>query len=491
MTRLAPLVTVLALAVATACAGAADDDPLAGTGRGDGTGTTATTGPDAPGDDQATGPLAWTACGEAECGELQVPVDHDVPDGETLTISIVRMPAAGDRIGALFVNPGGPGGSAGDFAVSLAYMLPGEITERFDIVGVDPRGLGASEIDCGGDITELYGTDHSIDGPDDRDALLAVSQDYVDGCEAAAGDLLEHLGTEDVARDIDAVREAMGDDQLNYLGFSYGTAIGQVLVDLVPDKVRAMVLDGLLELGPTGTELATTQARGFERAFDSFAADCDADPSCPLDPDADAALDELVARVETEPIPASPRDLGPGELSTGLAMPLYSEMLWPQLAAAIDDALAGDGTAMVALADRYLGVADFDIYFAVNCIDFAWPEDPDDLLGAGDAAADVAPRFGESIVNDYVRCSLWPAETDPLQPVDGAGGPPVVVVSTTNDPATPYEAGVAVAERLEDGRLVTYEGDGHTVVGNGVSCIDDLVTRYLVDGEPPEDGTVC
>jgi pimeloyl-ACP methyl ester carboxylesterase len=487
VTRLATLVAALALATVAACATEADDDPPTDTGPDERSNTETDTIADAP----STGALAWSPCGPGECAELDVPVDHDRPDGETLTLSIGRVPAGGDRIGALFVNPGGPGGMASDFALSLATVLPGEITERFDIVGVDPRGLAASAIDCGGDMTELYGVDHSIDSPEDRETLLAVSDAYVAGCDAAAGEVLAHLGTENVARDIDAVRAAMGDDQFSYLGFSYGTAIGQVLVDLFPDRVRAMILDGLLELGPTGAELATTQAQGFERAFDSFAADCDADPSCPIATDAAGAVDELIARVENEPIPASPRDLGPGELSKGLVMPLYSERLWPRLAAAVDDALDGDGTGMVALADRYLRVADFDIYFAVNCIDFVWPDDPDELLAAGADAARVAPRFGEAIVNDYVRCSLWPAEADPLEPVDGAGGPPVVVVSTTNDPATPYEAGVTVADRLVDGRLVTYEGEGHTVVGNGVSCVDDLVTVYLVDGEASEDGTVC
>lgn len=483
--RLVPPLVVLGLA-AGACAGEGEDDPLPDT-RGEDRATRS----GADGEGRGRDALAWTPCGPAECSELEVPVDHDDPAGPTLTLSIARVPASGDRIGPLFVNPGGPGATATDFAVDQAGTLPAEITDHFDIVGVDPRGLGSSAIDCGEDITELYGADLTIDDPDDRRALLAVSRDYVDGCDAAAGDLLPHLGTEDVARDIDAVRAAMGDHQLSYLGFSYGTAIGQVLLDRFPERVRAMVLDGILELGPSGTELAVSQARGFERSFDSFAADCDEDPSCPLAPDAAGALDELIARVESEPIPASPRDLGPGELFTGLVMPLYSEMLWPQLARAVDDALDGDGTRMVQLADRYLSVADFDVYFAVNCIDFAWPDDPNELLAAGARAAEVAPRLGESIVNDYVRCPLWPVDAEPLEAVDGAGGPPVVVVSTTNDPATPHEAGVAVADRLVDGRLVTYEGDGHTVVGNGVPCVDEAVSRYLVDGRPPADGTVC
>jgi pimeloyl-ACP methyl ester carboxylesterase len=481
------------LALTAACASEADENPLqAGASNDDS--ATSTDSDSRAGDSErgdGTGTLDWEDCGGAECATLDVPVDYDQPDGDTLTLSITRVPASGDRIGALFVNPGGPGGTATDFAAALGFSLPDDITEHFDIVGVDPRGLGASDIDCGGDFAELYGVDYSIDSPEDETTLLDVSSAYIDGCEAAAGDLLPHLGTADVARDIDAVRAAMGDEQLNYLGFSYGTAIGQMLAQLFPDRVRAMVIDGVLELGPTGTELADEQARGFEDAFAAFADDCDADPSCPIAPDATAALDDLSARVEDAPIPASPRDLGPGELSTGLALPLYSESLWPDLADAIAAGLDGDGSPMVDLANQYIGIADFDVYFAVNCLDFEWPESPDELLAAGVAAAGEAPHFGEPIVNDYVRCAMWPVEEQPLPAVTAPGAPPIVVVSTTGDPATPYEAGVRTADRLESGVLLTYEGEGHTVVGNGVPCVDDAVARYLVDLEAPEDGTTC
>ena len=440
------------------------------------------------GDDQ----LDWSSCGSsAECAELDVPVDYDDPDGETLTVSVLRVPATGDRIGALFVNPGGPGGTATDFAAGISFALPDEVTERFDIVGVDPRGLGASAIDCGGDMQELYGVDYSIDSQEDVDDLLEISQEYVDGCEADAGDLLAHLGTKDVARDIDAVRAAMGDEQLNYLGFSYGTAIGQQLADLFPDRVRAMIIDGVLEIGPTGIETAAEQALGFETALQRYADDCDDDSSCPIGPDAVGAIEELQELVEEAPIPAEPRDLGPGEMSTGLAMPLYSESLWPDLSDAVADALDGDGTGMVALADQYIGVADFDIYFAVNCLDFEWPEDPEEFLDAATAAAEESPHFGEPIVNDYIRCALWPVEEEPMTEITAPGAPPILVVSTTGDPATPYEAGVRTAERLESGVLLTYDGDGHTVVANGIGCVDDIAVAYLVDLEVPEDGTTC
>jgi len=172
-------------------------------------------------------------------------------------------------------------------------------------------------------------------------------------------------------------------------------------------------------------------------------------------------------------------------------MALYSESLWPDLANGIAAALDGDGSGMVALADQYLSIGNFDVYFGVDCLDFEWPDTPEELLADGAAIKDDAPHFGEYIVNDYVRCAMWPVEPEPLTKVTAPGTPPILVVSTTNDPATPYEAGVRTAERLESGVLLTYEGDGHTVVGQGVSCVDDAVAKYLVDLEPPEDGTTC
>jgi pimeloyl-ACP methyl ester carboxylesterase len=299
------------------------------------------------------------------------------------------------------------------------------------------------------------------------------------------------MGTRDVARDMDQVREAMGDDQLSYLGYSYGTAIGQEYAELFPDRVRAMILDGVLELGPTGLELANDQARAFESALKAFAADCNADSSCPIAPDAMGAIDDLTRKVEEAPIQADPRDLGPGELAIGLAMPLYTEYYWPDLASAVDSALRGDGSEMVQLADSYLGIGNFDVYFGVNCLDFAWPEQPAELLADGATMQAEAPHFGGSIVNDYVRCTLWPVDPEPLGAVTAPGTPPILVVSTTNDPATPYEAGVRVAEKLESGVLLTHEGEGHGVVFNGVSCIDDKALTYLIDLELPENGTTC
>ena len=272
------------------------------------------------------------------------------------------MPARGDRIGALFVNPGGPGGTAADFAVTMGLLLPDEIVERFDIVGVDPRGLGASSIDRGGDMTELYGVDYSIDSPEDTAELLAVSQEYIDGCEAAAGDLLP-AWEPSVARDIDAVRAAMGDDQLNYLGFSYGSAIGQMLAELFPDRVQAMIIDGIVDIEARHPRrsVASRRVRGrpaglrrrLRRRF-----------VVPRRSRRRRRHRRAAGGRRADPRPA-PRP-GARRAVHRAGLPLYSKDLWPDLSDAVADALDGDGTAMVSLTDQYIGVADFDVYFAAE-----------------------------------------------------------------------------------------------------------------------------
>lgn len=196
---------------------------------------------------------------------------------------------------------------------------------------------------------------------------------------------------------------------------------------------------------------------------------------------------------ERAPIAAdgASRGAGPGEVTLAMAQALYSTSGWTDLAEAIDDARSGDGTGLVRLADSYIGTADFGAYFAVNCLDARWP-DVDGMLAAAERANAAAPHFGEALVNDYVRCSLWPVPPDPVPPPSrGEDLPPVLVISTVGDPATPYESGVAVADHLATGVLLTYEGDGHTIVFSGSGCIDDAVVRYLVDLVPPDDGTRC
>ena len=487
---------LVALTLLTASCAKEADEPLGGGNRsttteaGEGTSTT-DPGPEA----FVPEPIEWDDCGGVECATLTVPLDYADPAGDTIDLYIARTPASGERYGALFLNPGGPGGAAAEYAGYIPSVLP-DIAEHYDIVGMDPRGVGGSTpLSCGVDAEELYGVDPTIDSPEDRDALLDISEDYVADCAAKYPNLLAHLGTRDVARDMDTVRAAMGDDQLSYLGYSYGTAIGQEYANLFPDRVDKMILDGLIALGTTGLQQAHEQALGFETALQRYVDYCDSAEGCDTAGEALEAVEDVLALAEQPggiPAPDADRPAGPGEANLGISYAMYSESLWPQLDSALAAARGGDGSALVDLADGYLGEASFEVYFAVNCLDFAWPVgDADAFFSAAKATAAKAPHFGEALVLDYVRCVNWPVAPEPLTRVTAPGAPPILVVSTTGDPATPYEAGVAVAATLESGILITNEGDGHTVVGQGKPCIDDLVTNYLLNDEVPKDGTTC
>jgi len=447
-----------------------------------------------------TAPVDWEPCDGGDCAELSVPLDHDDPDGRQITIALLRTSEADpdERIGSLLLNPGGPGGSGIDFVRRLP--VPHEVAERFDIVGFDPRGVGRSTpIDCHSHLVDLYDADPTMEDQTDRDRYLAVSQRFVDECEARHGDLLPHLGTEDVARDLDRIRAALGDDGLTYLGYSYGTSIGQQYARLFPTKVRALVLDGVVDPSVSGLEAASRQADGFEAALGRFIADCD-ERAC-LDGGAGATVDAVIAAAERAPIPApgADRPATPGVVGIGIGQALYARWLWPTLADALADARDGDGTGLVALADQYLGregddhALGFEVYFAVSCLDSTWPTDPDDVFDAAEEVGRRDPRTGEGLVNDYVRCALWPVDPQPLEPVpsDLHDLPPVLLVSTTGDPATPHGNAQRVARTMPNAVLLTHRGDGHTITFNGSACVDEVVVDYLVTAEAPAADPTC
>jgi len=453
---------------------------------------------------QSTGTVEWQECGSLECGRIRVPLDYDEPGGEKIELTAWRRPAdaPSEKIGTLFVNPGGPGGTGEAFMETVEYMLlPSDITDRFDIVGFDPRGTGESApLGCSTHLQEMYDADPTIEDRADRENLLGVSEEFVDECERNAGRELPHVGTLDVARDLDEWRKAVGDEQLTYVGYSYGSSIGQMYAQLFPTSIRAMVLDGVVDTEQTGLAAAEIQAGGFEDALHAFFDDCEQDSTCPIASDPEKLTARVIAKAEKEPIPApeADRPATPGVVQLGIGQALYAKSLWPSLADALEQADKGDATGLVDLADAYLQREPdgqypfgFDLYFAVSCLDSEWPGDPDAVLAAAKRIGRKYPFMGEGLVNDYVRCGMWPAKPQPLPALTAEGSPPILVVSTTGDAATPYENGVTVAERLPQGVLLTNEGDTHTIFGQGKSCIDDAVATYLVDLDPPKDDTRC
>lgn len=452
--------------------------------------------------------LSWRPCGGGfRCASLQVPLDYARPAAERIRLALVQLPAGGPgaRVGSLVVNPGGPGASGVDYARAARTAFSPALRARFDIVGFDPRGSARSApVDCVDDraLDAYVGLDPSPDTPAERAAGVSANRDLARGCAARSGRLLAHVATVDSARDLDLLRAALGDAKLTYYGASYGTLLGARYAELFPARVRALALDGALDPQQTGAQLARAQVVGFERALGAFLSDC-VRRRCRLGRDRAEALrriDGLIARAEARPLPAAGgRRADEAAVVLGLAAGLYSPRAWPVLQLALERGLSGDGSLLVELSDALTDRRPDGTYSnrleaatAINCIDR--PEDRD--VSAYDRAAEeyaaISPRFGPLAAYGALSCAFWP-----VPPVDGPhritarGSPPILVIGTTRDPATPYEDAVALADQLASGALLTREGDGHTAYRSGSACIDGAVDRYLLTGRPPADGTRC
>ena len=441
-----------------------------------------------------------------ECGTTLVPKDYDEPTDGEYELFLLRGVSSEqtDRIGSLLVNPGGPGGSGVNTAIGLALSLPLELLARFDIVGFDPRGVGlSSPVEClsASFKDEINAAEPTPRTPQEVDEALDLSEEVGDGCEDKYGDELGNFNTTYTARDMDRLREALGDEQLTYLGYSYGTTLGSTYAELFPDRVRALVLDGAVDPSKDDLESSEGQAAGFEQAFDAFAADCEAQgAACPAGPDPRALVYELLEVAEPAPIPSS----GPGGRSAtdglvflGVLGALYSQDAWPDLAKALATAQAGDSVGVLELADGYTGRLDdgtypnlIDANIAINCAD------SDQSFTANEVRGYIAewdlsyPLYGAALASGLLTCTLWEATRHPLPERDAAGSAPILVIGTEGDPATPYEGAVTMAEQLEAGVLLTWEGEGHTAFPK-TDCITDAVVEYLVDLVAPDDGTTC
>ncbi len=513
--------TVLAVSVCLALVAAAcgDDDAgvTAGTSQAAG-GTSAPDGTDAPDDTTPDGtdapnstaapgedPFGWEDCGDGlECGTLEVPLDYDDPSAGSIELYAVRHPAQDPdaRIGSLLVNPGGPGFGGTYLAENAELIYSDAILDHFDIVGWDPRGTGSSSpaVDCVDQYDPYFGLDASPDTADEERALVDAAQEFDDACLENSGDILPHISTEDSARDMDTIRQALGEDEISYFGFSYGSELGATWVTMFPETVRAAVLDGAVDPAAGYIEGGLQQAAGFEQQLSAFLADCSGDPDCEFHNfgDAEAAFDELMASLDTNPLVVDP-DRTPvtqGVAYTAVAQAMYSQFLWPSLESALADAQNGDGSGLLDLYDEYFQRRgdgtygnELEAFLAISCLDDPGPKTVEGVNDYVDDFREVAPRLGDSFAYGYF-CALWPIDAATPVEVTGAGAGPIVVIGTTGDAATPLSSTKAMADALEDGRLVIVTADQHT--GYGVNrCVVDIVDEYLIDLIPPEDGTRC
>jgi pimeloyl-ACP methyl ester carboxylesterase len=452
------------------------------------------------------GTIEWQPVNESlETAILEVPVDYDDPDGATFELFLVRRLAndQDDKIGSLLINPGGPGAGGAEFAASADFVFDEALLDRFDIIGWDPRGAGYSTpaIDCIDDYDEYYaGTDITPDDEAERTEIIDEARDFAEQCAERNADILQHIGTNDSARDIDAIRQALGEDTISYFGFSYGSELGATWATMFPDSVRAAVLDGAADPTVGLVEGGIQQAAGFEQTLATYLGDCSDDSDCAFhnDGDAEGAFDELMLALDEDPIPSEPGrpDITRGVALQAVAAAMYDDSLWEQLSEALAAAQDGDGKGLLQLWDSYYRRQPdgtwpnfLEAFQVISCMDEAERPTVDEDDAMVEEYHEVAPRFAPNTTGSYF-CTFFPPTEDPRIAITGAGAGPIVVIGTTGDPATPLASTRVMASTLEDGRLVTVTADKHTGYGEN-DCVDDAVHRYLIDLEPPPDETEC
>ena len=477
--------------------------------------TAGCTGGGSSGDDGRSGGTAldWGRCkasgdtpapgGDWQCSTLRVPLDWSKPDGSTIGLALIRAKATGDdRLGSLLFNFGGPGGSGVSMMPSYAASVS-KLRERYDLVSWDPRGVAASEgVRCRDD-KDIQAAESSVDGTPDTPAeertFLEDAAGFGKGCQKAAGKLMAHVSTTDTARDMDRIRQVLGDDRLNYFGISYGTELGGVYAHLFPKKVGRMTLDAVVDPSADTFGHAKNQTRGFQTALDNYLKSTGRDPE-----QGSREIAGLLDRIDSEPLPTSSpgRELTQTLALTGIVLPLYSKSSWPVLTSALEAAEEGDGSELLALADGYNERDDSGGYGTtthsqrvISCLDDKQRPTLEETKRLLPEFEEISPVFGSFLGWDTAGwCHDWPVSGQYDTPeVSAPGAKPVLVVGNTGDPATPYEGARRMADELGEGVgvVLTWKGEGHGAYGSGSDCVDSTVNAYLLDGTVPEDGKVC
>ncbi|WP_431961093.1 alpha/beta hydrolase [Actinacidiphila sp. bgisy160] len=450
--------------------------------------------------------LRWRPCHDRafQCANLRVPRDYAHPAAGDIALAAIRRPASGRgaaRIGALQINPGGPGLSAVDDLRSYADTYSPALRAAYDLVAVDPRGVGHSTpVDCGAARPPGAGT-RGTPASDEAgliDTWAAYHAEVAADCARHAGRLLPHVGTLDAARDMDVVRAALGEERLHFLGFSYGTYLGATYADLFPSRVGRVVLDGAVDPAMDGYHAYLNQARGYQIAWESFAADCARRGHCPVGrsvKEAGRTLDALVAALDRAPVRQGKDDRLDGETLLGAVVTALRAPDWRTLRAVLDGVRAGDTTMLRELVGSVDDTAPGDESMtAVNCLSSALESrsTPAQALAALPEFLRASAQFGAFYNEDLSTCAHWPARpTQVPRRVSARGAGPILVIGTTRDPATPYDQAQALAAQLTSGRLLTWDGDGHTAYQRGSRCVDTTVDDYLLHGLLPPAGAVC
>ena len=460
--------------------------------------------------------LVWADCGGGyQCATLNVPRDYHHPGRVTFSLGIIRLPAQDQahRIGPLFVNFGGPGGLAVDTIHAIGGDLFGAVNDRFDIVAVDPRGVGHTQpsVDCQANQEEqgIYSKPFVTPFNLEVDALIAKDKGYIDRCKSLNGDVLKYISTENTARDMDSVRAAMGEAKLNYFGFSYGTFLGSTYASLFPNRYRAMVLDGPVDVNGwinRPTENLREQSAGFERALGRFFQACAANQDfCGFGGDDPAgAFDDLIDSAYVQPLPATgddPRPVNGDDIAAGAVLAMYAKQLWPFLADALQQAQAGDGSGFRQLADFFYGRNSdgsydpaSDRYFLITAADQKYKHAVRPYLAAGNHSWGLFDHAWWNTGYTELNYGLYDVKANDVYRGPfraSARAPTVLEVATRYDPATPYRGALRTAAELGNVRLLTMRGDGHTAYGGNSPCIDSAVNAYVETLTLPARGTIC
>ena len=459
------------------------------------------------------------------CAVITVPLDYANPKGETISIAVKKRAATGGHSqGALFINPGGPGDSGVSFAERAGNAFSPDLLSAYDIIGFDPRGVGSSTaITCSSDDdsssspaepsatgtpsagstlsagTASGGESYEEWAESTRQSFQELSKQCGSNTEPAA--LLDHVDTVSAARDLDILRALAGQEKLNYLGFSYGTYLASVYAETFPGNTGRMVLDGAIDPALSLAEQGLGQAKGFEQALRTYVDYCQSSSGCPLSGGTDAGVQQirdLITSANSTPLATGDpkRTVTGADIVTALSEYLYTtEQNWPPLTKALDQAINHrDGSAFAASEEQDSSSKDDGggAFQAVTCLDYPVEGDTTTWAAQYEQAKREAPIFADSAVGMDLVCSVWGhnGTRKPTQ-IHARGAAPILVVGTTGDPATPYAWSKSLAEQLDSGQLLTWEGNGHTAYGGDASCVNDAVDAYLISGTMPEKGLTC
>ncbi|ELS56251.1 alpha/beta hydrolase [Streptomyces viridochromogenes] len=438
---------------------------------------------------------------EWRCATLKAPLDWAKPDGETIDLALIRSETKGDdRIGSLLFNFGGPG-SSGVSTLPWYASSASELAERYDLVSWDPRGVGGSEgVRCRSDkeIQASESVDITPDTAAEETAYFRDAGAFGKGCQKSTGALMAHVSTTDTARDMDLMRQVLGDSRMHYFGISYGTELGGVYAHLFPQHVGRLILDAVVDPSADAAGHAENQARGFQRALNNYLESTGQGAE-----EGSRKIADLLKRIDARPLPtSSERKLTETLALIGLIRPLYSEANWPTLTSALEAAEAGDGTELLALADDY-NDRDASGHYAtgthsqrvISCLDDKQRPTVEEAKRLLPRFEKVSPVFGPMLGWDTAGwCHDWPVAGQYDTPeVSAPGAAPILLVGNTGDPATPYEGTRRMADELGKGVgvVLTWKGEGHGAYGKGSDCVDSAVNAYLLQGTVPKDGKVC